>query len=161
MKIFFGLLFLMATVLAESKAPSIELRDQFDAPQKLSFPASQITILTIADRKGSDQVDGWIAALKPRYAGRLEFRGIAQVSAVPGFLQSHVRKKFQETRKYPVMMDWTGEACKQLGAAAGVANLLVIDRTGQILGRYQGKAGSNLVAEASLVIDKALSVARE
>ena len=37
-----------------TNAPSsIELHDQFDAPQTLSFPATNVTLLTIADKKGS------------------------------------------------------------------------------------------------------------
>ncbi len=136
---------------------SIELRDQFEVPQKLSFPTERLTILTIADRKGNDQVDDWIAALKPRYAGRVEFKGIAQVSAVPSFLQSHVRRKFQESRKYPVMMDWTGEVCSQLSVKPGVANVLIFDRAGEIVGRFEGKATERTVAAAAALIQGSLT----
>ena len=52
---------------------SIELRDQYDATQRLAFPATNVVVLTIADSKGSDQIDGWVEALKARYAGRKNF----------------------------------------------------------------------------------------
>ena len=50
-----------------SHAPaSIELRDQYDAQQRLTFPTPNVVVLTIADKKGSEQIDGWVAALKAR-----------------------------------------------------------------------------------------------
>ena len=69
-----------AHLLATNAPACIALHDQYDAPQKLSFPTTNITVLTIADRKGSEKVDGWIAALKPRYAGRIDLRGLADIS---------------------------------------------------------------------------------
>src|SRR4051794_2114674 len=92
--------------LATKVPDCIELNDQYDAPHRLTFPTTNITVLTIADRKGSEQVDGWIAALKARYAGRINLRGIADVGGAPAFIRARIRKKFQEAREYPVMLDW-------------------------------------------------------
>ncbi len=143
-----------------TNAPScIELRDQFDTLQRLSFPAAKVTVLTIADRKGSEEVDGWIAALKPGYAGRVDFRGLANVAGVPGLFQGRLRKKFQETRKYPVMMDWSGAACAQFGYQREVANLLVIDRDGLIRTRINGGASHAAVVAARAALEAALSSA--
>ncbi len=142
------------------KAPScIELRDQFDTPQRLSFPAAKVTVLTIADRKGSEEVDGWIAALKSLYAARVNFRGLANVAGVPGLFQAKVRRKFQETRKYPVMMDWSGAACAQFGYHREVANILVINRDGSIRARIYGNASHAAVAAARAALEAALSSA--
>ena len=105
----------------------IELRDQYDAPQRLAFPATNVVVPTIADKKGSEQIDGWVAALKSRYAKRIELRGLADVGGVPGLFRGKVRKNFQESRTYPVMMDWSGKICAQLGFQPGLANVLVID----------------------------------
>lgn len=100
----------------------IELRDQYDSPQRLVFPATNVVVLTLADKKGSEQVDGWVAALKSRYAGRIELRGLADVGGVPGWLRGKVRKKFQETRAYPVMMDWSGKVCAEFGFQPGLSS---------------------------------------
>ena len=143
--------------LATNAPACIELHDQYDAPQRLSFPATNITVLTIADRKGSEQVDGWIAALNPRYGPRINLCGIADVGGAPSFLHAKIRKKFQETRQYPVMMDWTGKVCAQLSYKKDVVNLLVLGRDGAILGRFSGLANGPNVAEACAVLDKALS----
>ena len=135
---------------------SIELRDQYDAPQRLAFPAANIVVLTIADKKGSEQIDGWVAALKSRYAGRIELRGLANVGGVPGFLRGKVRKKFQETRTYPVMMDWSGKVCAQFGFQPGMANVLVIARDGNIHARVAGSAREPALKQLSAAIDAAM-----
>jgi len=139
------------------RAPaSIELRDQYDAPQRLAFPATNVVVLTIADKKGSEQIDGWVAALKAGYAGRIELRGLAEVGGVPGLLRGKVRKKFQETRAYPVMMDWSGTNCAALHYQKNVANVLVIGRDGSILGHATGPAREPALKELLSAIDAAL-----
>ena len=135
---------------------SIELHDQYDAPQHLPFPSTNVVVLTIADKKGSEQIDGWLAALKSRYAGRVELRGLADVGGVPGFLRGKVRKKFQETRAYPVMMDWSGRVCAQFGFQPGVANVLVIARDGSIHARVAGPVRESALNEIFSAIDAAL-----
>ena len=135
---------------------SIELRDQYDAPQRLTFPSTNVVVLTIADKQGSEQIDGWVAALKARYAGRIELRGLAEVGGVPGFLRGKVRKKFQETRTYPVMMDWSGKVCPQFGFQPGLANVLVIARDGNIQARVVGSAREPGLKELSAAIEAVL-----
>jgi len=139
--------------------PALELHDQFDRPHKLVFPAQRPTLLAIADRSGSDQVDGWIAALRPRFADRIDFRGLADVRSVPSFLQSRVRTRFQEKRKYPVMMDWSGSLCDLLGSRKGHATILVLDRAGEILGRIVGPAEPDRIDEVAVLLEKALAAA--
>ena len=142
--------------MATNAPAAIELRDQYAAPQRLAFPATNITVITIADRKGSEQVDGWIAALRRRYEGRIDIRGIADLGGAPGFVQDRIRKKFQETRKYPVMMDWSGRVCAQFGCSSGVANIIIVGRDGGIHGRFAGPAVEPLLGNALAVLDHAL-----
>lgn len=142
-----------------SNAPShIELRDQFGVPQRLEFPNARVTLLTIADKKGAAEVDGWMAALKPLYAGRVDIRGVANVAGVPRFLQGRVRNKFQEKHRYPVMMDWSGTVCEGFGYRPGTANVLVIGRDGRIYGRLWGKATKSAVTSACRALNSALAV---
>lgn len=135
----------------------IELHDQFNAPQKLSFPAPKAIVLAIADRKGSEEVNGWITALKPLYGTRVEFRGLANVAGVPGFFQGRLRRKFQETVTYPVMMDWSGTACGRFGYQRQVANILVIDRGGTIHARICGRVTPAGLASARAALEEALA----
>jgi hypothetical protein len=140
-----------------TNAPSlIELHDQFDAPQTLSFPATKITLLTIADRKGSEQIDGWLEPLKQRFGKRIDIRGLADVSTVPRPLRSLVRTKFKNVHTYPVMMDWSGETVRTFTYVPQKANLLVLDRRGQILKRISGDANAKAVHELCAAIDCAL-----
>lgn len=136
---------------------SIGLRDQFDSPQRLTFPATNLVVLTIADKTGAEQIDAWIAAIKPRFASRVEIRGLADVRGAPSFLRGKVRKKFQQTRQYPVMMDWSGDVCAKFNFQPGVANLLLIARDGTIVGRWTGTATRAVVAELSATLDRALN----
>jgi hypothetical protein len=144
------------------RAPAnIELRDQHDSPQRLTFPATNLVVLAIADKTGAEQVDAWIAAIKPRYAGRVEIWGLADVRGVPSFLRSKVRKKFQQSRQYPVMMDWSGEVCAKFNIQPEVANLFLIARDGRIIGRWTGSATRAAVAEFSAGLDRALDSTTE
>ena len=134
----------------------IELRDQYDAPQRLAFPGTNLVVLTLADKKGAEQIDGWVTALKARYAGRIELRGLADVGTVPGWLRGTVRKKFRETRTYPVMMDWSGKVVSELGCQPGLASVLVIGPEGNIHARMAGPAHHAALKELFTVIDAAL-----
>ena len=61
----------------------IELHDQYQKLQALSFPATNVTFLTIAGRKGSEQIAGWITALKAHHAGPIDIRGLAESEERP------------------------------------------------------------------------------
>lgn len=141
-----------------TNAPTrIELRDQYDTVQILTFPTTNITVLTIADKRGADQITDWIALLKSRYAGRIEIRGLADAGGAPGFVQGKIRRKFQESHKYPVMLDWTGKVCAQLGYEKGVANILILGHDGAILGRSTGPATERACADFNVILEKTLA----
>jgi hypothetical protein len=165
-------LLVVATVLgagAQSAPPTlptnapalIELHDQFDAPQKLSFPSTNVTLLTIADRKGSEQIAGWIAPLRQRFGTNIDIRGIADVSTVPRALQGLVRSRFQGLLNYPVMMDWSGRAVSAFTYVPGQAIVFVLDGSGQILKRIRGKASNKAVQDLCETINNALSNQRD
>lgn len=135
---------------------SIELRDQFDRLQCLEFPTTNVVVLTIADRKGASQVDDWISVLKRGFAGRVEFRGMAHVAEVPSFLRGRVRRSFQATRQHPVMMDWSGKYCDRLGFVPNEANVLIVSKSGEILGRFHGTADAIQVEAAAGLIKSSL-----
>ena len=144
--------------ITPTNAPSsIELHDQFDAPQTLSFPATNVTVLTIADKKGSEQIAGWIAPLKQRFGKRINIRGLADVSSVPRPLRSMVRMRFRKSQTYPVMMDWSGEAVKAFTYVPDRANVLVLDGHGQILKRAIGYASPEAVQDLCAAINRALA----
>ncbi len=142
--------------LATNAPAAIELGDQYGVARRLTFPATKLTVITIADRKGSDQVDGWIEALTSRYDGRIDLRGIANLAGAPGFVHDRIRKKFQEKHKHPVMMDWSGGVCDQLGNTPGLANIIIVGSGGEIRGRFAGAAVQPLLGKVITALDQAL-----
>ena len=154
--------FALATVAAPTVVPTnaparIELNDQFDVPQTLSFPTTNITLLTIADHKGSEQIAGWIAPVKQRYGTRLDIRGIADVSPVPRILRGMIRRQFQKAQSYPVMLDWSGDAVNAFTYVPDRVNVLVMDGRGRILTRLTGAANEPALQELYGVLDRALA----
>jgi hypothetical protein len=135
---------------------SIELPDQFEKPQKLSFPNTNLTVLTIADRKGSEQIAGWVEPVAQRFGTRVAVRGIADVSAVPRLLRGTVRSAFRKEQSYPVMMDWSGKEVAKFAPKENVTTVLLIDGQGKILRRYEGVAKKVEVEELCKLIQEIL-----
>jgi hypothetical protein len=147
-----------AQLVIPTNAPArIVLNDQFEVPQTLSFPSTNITLLTIADHKGSEQIAGWIAPVKQKYGARLDIRGIADLSPVPRLLRGMIRKQFQKAQSYPVMLDWSGDAVNAFTYVPDQVNVLVIDESGKILIRLTGAANDAALQKLYEVIDRALA----
>ncbi len=137
----------------------VSLFDQFEQPQELAFPRTNVVVLTIADQDGSVQIDAWIAVIKSRYAGRVELRGLAHGGGAPSFLQGRIRRKFQQARPHPVMLDWSGEVCRAFGYEPRVANVLVLDRSGRIRARAAGVATESRQQNIFAAVDAVLAEA--
>lgn len=133
---------------------SFELRDQFDTPHKINFPRTNVIVLTIADKKGNDEVDGWVAPTKGRFGGKVEIIGIADVGGVPGPLREFVRKKFQKSRTHPVMMDWDGRIIGGFAPQKESANVYVLDRQGQVTLHLAGAAKPESLKELFAAVDR-------
>lgn len=146
---------------SEPALTPFELRDQYDISHKISFPATNVTVMTVADKIGSEQIDGWIAALKEHYAGQIRIEGIADVSNVPRLLRSMVREQFKKHRKYPVMLDWAGPTVRGFHYHKDEANVFVIDRQGHVTGHFTGTTNEIALNELFLAIDRALSKPRQ
>ncbi len=145
-----------------TNAPAgIELPDQFERPQKLSFPNTNLTVLTLADRKGSQQIAGWVELVAEKFGSRVNVRGIADVSGVPRLLRGAVRSAFRKEQSYPVMMDWAGDVVKRFSPAADQATVLVIDGQGRILRRFVGPATPTQVDELCKLLEQLLPPATE
>lgn len=143
--------------IVPTNAPAvISLRDQFDAPQSLTFPATNIFLFTIADKEGSEQIAGWVAPVKERFGARVEICGIADVSAVPRSLRGLVRKKFRQAQSHPVMLDWAGDTVKAFGCVSEQVNVFVVDGEGRILKRVVGPANEAKLRDLFSVLDQTL-----
>src|SRR5690349_7879299 len=90
------------------------LRDQHDHERKIDLPQPRVFVLTVADRKGSEQIEPWVRPLKERYGEPLLVQGIADMSAVPKLLRPTVRKQFKKDFTPSVMLDWEGQMTAKL-----------------------------------------------
>ncbi len=141
---------------AASKAADFDLKDQYDNAASYRFPKQKITVLTFGDRKGSEQIEGWVRPLWDRYQTKIDQQGVAVLSSVPFFARGIVRGVFKSKVKYPVLLDWTGKVSKAYGYSGGKANLYVIDRNGHIVLKIAGAANPAELHHVFAQIDRML-----
>jgi hypothetical protein len=140
----------------EPRAPrltTVYLMDQFNQPQSLVFPQPAISVLTVADRKGSEQITAWVKSLKERLSQGIRIRGVADVSTVPRVLRPFVRKRFAEKFKHPVMLDWEGRLVGQLNPRRRVANVYLLGTNGVVLLALSGEVTTSALEQLAAVID--------
>lgn len=120
------------------KLGDFELTDQDAKVRSYRFPKAKITVMTVADHKGSDQLAPWIQRMHDTYGKRIDIDGVADVSMIPKPFHGMFRDAFRKQLTYSVMLDWGGSVVKQFGYAKGVANIYVIDRQGRIVKQVTG-----------------------
>jgi hypothetical protein len=140
-------LLMVAPVFGETNlAASIELKDQYEKSHVISFPRGKLSVLTIADRKGSAQLEAWVQPIREKFGEQIEIHGLADVAGVPGPIRPMVREYFREKVEYPVMLDWDGAVAARYGYVRKAALVLVIDRNGEIRHRVTGAADAAKLA---------------
>ena len=137
--------FLCGAEVEMPRGPDISLKDQFGREHTISFPNETLVVLTVADRKGYEQMPGWIAALKQKPSKEVRVIGVADLKIVPRFIRPLVRKRFVEEVSTPVLLDWSGEIAQQLGARGGQPNVYLLDRAGHVKWRASGSASEKQV----------------
>lgn len=135
------------------KVPDFVLSDQYKKKMPQSFPKEKISILALADRKGSDQLENWITPFYKRYEDRVDICGIANMKGLPKVLRPMLRGIFKKSIEYPVMMDWTGAICEALNYRPGMADIFVVDRNGLIVHRISGESNEDKLQASYSVID--------
>jgi hypothetical protein len=136
------------------KLTDFELTDQEVKPRTYRFPKTKVTV---ADKKGSEQLAPWIQRIRDRYETRIDIDGIADMSSVPGILQGAVRNSFRKKLTYSVMLDWKGSVVKQFGYKKGVANIYLIDHAGRIVKQVSGPVSDAGAQELFKEIDSVIS----
>lgn len=140
----------------ESQASEFELKDQYENALSYKFPRQKPSVLTFGDRKGSEQIEGWVRPLYDRYQERIDQHGVAVLSSVPSFMRGVVRRIFKSQVKYSVLLDWKGDVSRSYEYQGGKANVVVIDRNGQIVLRVYGAANQQELNRVYTQIDKLL-----
>lgn len=151
----------LAPASEKSSPISISLTDQWEKPAVLNAPLDRVTILTVADRAGAEQINEWIAPLKVQFGTNLLFFAVADVSAVPGPLRGMVRRRFAKEYTYPIGLDWKGMVTSQLPLQSKSANLFVLDRSGTIQHTAQGAVGTEALRSLIEAVSRLASLAAE
>jgi hypothetical protein len=152
----FTLMHTLAPGAPVEKLSDFELTDQDAKLRSYRFPKKKITVMTVADHKGSDQLAPWIQALHNRYAKRIDIDGVADVSMIPKPFHGMFRGAFRKQLTYSVMLDWSGDVVKQFSPNKGVANIYAIDRYGRILKQITGPVTDSALEELTREIDRIL-----
>jgi hypothetical protein len=126
-----------------------------------SFPRETMSVVFFADYTGSEQLEAWIRPLYDRYQQRIGIYGVADLSAVPGFLRGLIPRLFRTQLQYPVMFDWHGTVSKSYKAQSGQANLYLIDTQGRIVLRLVGAVSSERLQRVMAQIDHLLGSSGE
>ena len=133
-----------------------DLTDQDTKARSYRFPKEKVTVMTVADHRGSDQLAPWIQPIYDRYEKRIEIDGIADVSMIPKPFHNLFRAAFRKELTRSVLLDWGGSVVKQFGYTKGVANLYVIDRRGRIVKQVSGPVNETALRELLRAIDRAI-----
>ncbi len=136
-----------------------ELKDQFEAKRGLEFPRGKVCVLVVADQKGAKGLEAWVRPLAERFGERVDFEGIADVSAAPPPLRGLVRNGFRKRYQRPVMLDWDGKVVRSFGYRKQVPNVYVIDREGRVHGQTVGPASAEAVAGVVRLVEGVLGMA--
>jgi hypothetical protein len=142
------------------KLTDFDLADQDVKPRSYRFPKAKVTVMTVADHKGSEQLAPWIQRLYDRYQKRIDIDGIADVSMIPKPFHNMFREAFRRQLTRSVMLDWGGAVVKQFGYAKGVANIYVIDRQGRIVKQASGPVTDEGLRELTTQIDAVIGTPR-
>ena len=136
---------------------NFELTDQDGKLRRYHFPRSKVTVMTVAGRKGYEQLAPWIRKIYERYEKRIDIEGVADVSMIAWPFRRMFRTAFKKQLTYSVMLDWEGSVVRQFNYKRGVANVYVIDRRGRILKQVSGPVNNNAMRELTREIDRALA----
>jgi hypothetical protein len=153
-----AILFLRTTAFAApvEKLADFALTDQESKLRSYRFPKAKVTVMTVADKKGSEQLASWIQPIRDRYETRIDIDGVADMSSVPGVLQGVIRNSFRKKLAYSVMLDWEGSVVKQFAYKKGVANIYLIDCAGRIVKQMTGPASDAGAQELFREIDRVI-----
>ncbi len=138
------------------QATEFTLKDQYDRTRVYRFPQETVSVVFFADYTGSGQLEDWIRPLYDRYQQTIGIYGVADLSAVPGFMRGLVVRAFRTQLQYPVMFDWQGTISRSYVAQSGQDNLYLIDTRGRIVLQLDGAVSPERLQRVTAQIDRLL-----
>lgn len=129
------------------------LEDQFGRPHEASELEGRVVVLVAADRRAQASADAWVRALREELVssrGEVAIVRILDLRGVPFFMRAMIRKGLSQRPDDRCLLDWDGQLARSHPLEGGVANLLVFDEEGRLVGRTSG-ASPEAESLASLV----------
>jgi hypothetical protein len=96
-----------------AKLGDFELTDQEVNERTYRFPKTKVTVITVADQKGADQLAPWIERVYERFQNQIDIGGVADVAMIPKLFQPILWEAFKKQLGYSVMLDWDNSLVKQ------------------------------------------------
>jgi hypothetical protein len=124
-----------------SPAPELALKDQFEKEFRLSAARGEMLLLVCGDKNGSNFTGNWSNAVRSRFESNgsmpLRIVPIANLSGVPSFLRGLVKKRFvgndpAAPPKLAILLDWEGDLERLYGFTEDLANVYLIDQSGNL-----------------------------
>lgn len=145
------------TATGTNRCAEFTLKDQFLKIHEFKFPREKPTLLTVADKRGSDDIVGWAHPLAEKFGDKIFVDGLADVSSVPGPLKGMVLSRFKKAIQYPVMLDWEGDASRSFNYTKGNANVYLLSKDGRVLQHLAGKADADKLKMLGVAIEREIS----
>ena len=121
------------------RVSKINLEDQHEKTHTVSFPAAAPAFVAVADRAASEPMKQWTLRCKQEFGTNVQYVAIADVRKVPALLRGFIRKKFQKAYPHPVLLDWSGATSDLLHARAGVPNIYILSKKGDLIAVERGE----------------------
>lgn len=146
------------------KAANFTLQDQFEKTWKWADHwRGKPTVLVMSDWKGSSYIDAWTAPLAAKYAGKVAFVAMADLSLtqeapsfMQGTIQNTIRGRFADAYKLPILMDWKGTVVRYYRIRSGLPNVLFIDASGIVQLHTWGKGSESHLASFTEAMERHL-----
>ena len=138
------------------RAPSFDLKDQFDKSWSLSGLDGTVTVLIAADSDSGRAMGPWVDALKAKYAGKIQTLGLLDLHTVPGIGRGIARSRIRKETKDPLMLDFNGSIGRAYGVSSKVPTVVVIDKTGVVRAIVRGAYDQASFSSIATAVDKAL-----
>lgn len=128
-----------------NRVVTFALKDQFDKDLILQPPFTKPVLVTIADKEGAAELDGWIQPLKQAFPGQIQFFAIADLRSVAAPFRGLVRRGFRKEYSHPIAMDWRGAAAGQMNVVKDRANIFLLDGCGcEVLSFHEAATEAHL-----------------
>lgn len=135
-----------------ARIPEFSLPDQNGVTQRFTLPRTNLSLIFVADKKGSEQLDAWIQPAHDEHGKTVTIFGVADLRRAPALLRPFIRRSFVKEVSYPVLLDWTGMVVTNFHPVPDVANVYLLQTNGTVVTNWAGAVTQQHLAELTRLI---------